>query len=201
VGISGLTNSANLQAGTIAAVNDGGFIGGVTPLVGITVDDIRWSFANNSNLENSVVAANPYLDPLASPVTVTIAAPATFVKINQGSWLSSLSKKLSVSVDGDVTNISEIPLQLDCNGFVTMQKVGGGSDRLAARIVLNDLPNDPASVLTENFTQNSQPTSVPLVGLFTLQPGDSISLYVANLNGIADIEVDNARFINFRLFQ
>jgi hypothetical protein len=201
IGISGLANSANITAGTIAAVNDGGFLGGMTPLSGIDVDDIRWSFANNSNLENSVVAANPYVDPLASPLTVPITTVGTFVKINQGAWLSTISKKLSVTTNGDVVNDTEIPLQLDCNGFVTMEKSGGGSDELAARLVINDLPNDTASVVTENSTQNTTPTSVPLVGLFTLQPGDTISLYVANLDGTSDVIVHNAKFVNFRLFQ
>jgi hypothetical protein len=203
VGIAGAIDSNNVVTGAIAAVNDGGFIpdGTVTPLQGITVDDIRWSFANNSGLENSVVAANPYLDPVATPLTVPITTAGTFVKINQGAWLATINKKLSVTADGDVVNDTEIPLQLDCNGFVTMEKSGGGSDELAARIVIDDLPNDPASVVTENSTQNTTPTSVPLVGLFTLPPASSISLYVANLDGTSDAVVHNAKFVNFRLFQ
>ena len=81
-----------------------------------------------------------------------------------------------------------------------MEKAGGGTNYLAVRIAYDDNPNDPQSTITENGTQNTQPTSVPVVGIFVLEPGKGISLWVANTGGSSDIIVTNAKFVNFRLF-
>jgi hypothetical protein len=199
VGSVGINSNGNtdIQPNEICSYTNGNFSGGITPLAGgVTVGDIRFDFSSNGGLEDSIIAANPYL---VTQTTVPIVSTNTFVKINQGNWLSSISERLSVSVDGDVENVSEQPIRIDFTGFVTMEKAGGGSDYIVARLVLNDTPGDAASVITENGTENSQPTSVPLVGIFTLQPGDSVSIYVANTDGTSDIIVTNAKFTNFRL--
>jgi hypothetical protein len=189
--------NADIQPNELCSWTNGNFTGGVTPLSGgVTVGDTRFDFSSNGGLEDSIIAANPYL---TTTTTVTIAATNTFVKINQNNWASSVSERLSVSANGDVENISEQPIRIDFTGFVTMEKVGGGSDYVVARLVLNDNPADAASVITENGTENSQPTSVPLVGIFTLQPGDSVSIYVANTDTTANIIISNAKFTNFRL--
>jgi hypothetical protein len=203
VGISGLPNSGNIVSGAIASVNEGGFIpkDTVTPLVGITLEDIRWSFRDNSGLMNSIIAANPYLDPNTLPLTVTIPNNnGDFYKINQGSWLYTIDSRLTITPDGDVINATEQDITLDVNGFVTMEKAGGGTNYLAVRVAYDDNPNDPQSTITENGTQNTQPTSVPVVGIFVLEPGKGISLWVANTGGSSNIIVTNAKFVNFRLF-
>jgi len=201
--ISGLANSANIVTGAIASVNEGGFIpkDTVTPLQGITVEDIRWSFRDNSGLMNSIIAANPYVDPLELPLTVTIPNNnGDFYKINQGSWLYTADSRLTVTPDGDVINATEQVVTLDVNGFVTMEKQGGGADYLAARVVYDNNPDDIQSIITENGTENTQPTSVPLVGIFVLEPGKGISLWVANTDGASNIFITNSKFVNFRLF-
>lgn len=198
-GAVGLKSNGNsdIQAGELCSWANGNFSGGVTPLDGgVTVADTRFDFSSNGGLEDSIIAANPYL---TTSTTVAIAATNTFVKINQNNWSSTVSERLSVSVDGDVENISEQPIRIDFTGFVTMEKVGGGSDYVVARLVLNDDPADASSVITENGTENNQPTSVPLVGIFTLQPGDSVSIWVANTDSTSDIVISNAKFTNFRL--
>ncbi len=203
IGISGLANSANIVTGSIASVKSGGFIpkDTVTPLQGITVEDIRWSFRDNSGLMNSIIAANPYLDPLELPLTITVPdTNGDFYKINQNAWLHTIDSRLTVTTDGDVINATEQTITLDVNGFVTMEKQGGGSVYLAARIVYDNDPDDPQSVITENGTQNGQPTSVPLVGIFVLPPNVGISLWVANTGSSSNIFISNSNFVNFRLF-
>ena len=204
VGISGLPNSGNIVSGAIASVNEGGFIpkDTVTPLVGITLEDIRWSFRDNSGLMNSIIAANPYLDSAALPLTVDVLNNnGDFYKINQGSWLHTIDSRLTVTTDGDVINATEQTITLDVNGFVTMEKQGGGGgDYLVARIAYDGDPNDPQSIITENGSENNDPTSVPIVGIFVLAPGKGISLWVANTDSGSNIIITNAKFINFRLF-
>ena len=196
VGVSGLASSANVTPGEIATFTNGGFDGGMAELSGITASDIRWIFDNNAGVPDSLIAGNPYL---STTTTVTIAVINTFVKINQGNWLSTVSERLSITVDGDVVNNTEDDITIDFNGFVTMEKVGGGSDFIVARLVYDDDPAHASSIITENGTDNAGPTSVPLVGIFTLPAGIGVSIYVANTSSTSNITITNSKFTNFRL--
>ena len=198
VGFQGDASSANVSAGNILSFNNGGFTGGMTALSGITVADIRYSFSANDGLADSTVDANPYLTT-STTVTVPGGNQGVFFKVNQSNWTFTEASRLSVSVDGDITNDLEIPVKIDVNGFATVEKVGGGSDFITARLVLNDDPSDPASVVTENGTDNNSPTSIPLTGIFELQPGDSVSIYVANNDSTSNIIIDNAKFTALRV--
>jgi len=196
VGVSGLANSANMKPNFIGSIDQCEFTSGVTPLTGMTIEDIRFSFANNSGLQDSTIDANPYL---TTQTTVTINTVGVYEKINQGNWSSSEASRLSVSSDGDVTNLMEKPVKIQINGSVTLEKVGGGADLLTARLVYNDLPNDPSSVITELGTDNTNPTNIGLVGIFTLNPNDSISIYVANQDSVSDVVVNYAKFALLRV--
>lgn len=195
-GIAGLANSANITSGFIASVSRCEFPAGTVPLDGITEDDIRFSFFGNSGIPDSTVDANPYL---TTPTTVTINAIGTYEKVNAGNWSFSEASRLSVSTDGDITNLLELPIKLQINGTCTVEKVGGGSDLITARFVYNDLPNDAQSVITEVGTDNTTPTNIALTGIFVLQPGDSISIYVANQNSTSNVIVDYGKFSLLRV--
>lgn len=196
VGITGLTNNANIKPNFIASIDQCEFTSGVTPLSGITIEDVRFSFLSNSGLQDSTIDANPYL---SVATTVTINTSKVYEKINQGNWLFSEASRLSVSTDGDVTNLMEKPVKVQINGSVTLEKVGGGSDLLTARLVYNDLPSDPQSVITELGTDNTNPTNISLVGIFTLNPGDAISIYVSNQDSTANVIVNYAKFALLRV--
>lgn len=196
VGLKGDAGNINIISGSIASFNNGGFIGGITPLDGITIDDIRYSFFGNSGLMDSTVDANPYL---TVSTTVAVSSPTVYYKVNQGNWSFSESSRLQVTSDGDIINMLETPIKVQINGSVTVEKVGGGSNLITARLVYNDLPNDPQSSITGIGTNNNSPTNISLNGLFILQPNDSVSMYVANQNGMANIIVDYAKFSILRV--
>ena len=80
------------------------------------------------------------------------------------------------------------------DGYATLEKVGGGQDTIEARIVYDGNPSDPQSIATGNQTENTQPTSIPLTGLFTLAPQKGVSIWVANMDAITDISVTKASF-------
>jgi len=187
--ISGGSSSVNLLPGTLGTVNDGNAFGFTVPLVGLSEDDGEWIFRDNEGIPDSYVCANPYLD---TATAVTIVATNTFVKVNGGNWLFTEDCKLSVSTDGDIENTGSRTIKVQVSGFATMDIAGGSTDELLARIVLNDDPDLLASVITENSTENGQPTSASLLGLFTLNPGDTLSTWVANADSTANINVTRA---------
>lgn len=196
VGIKGFSNSGNITTGFVASINQSEFISPLSPIDGITSDDIRFSFLGNSGLEDSTVDANPRL---TTSTTVPISSSGTYVKINQGNWAATEQSRLSVSSDGDITNLLESPVKIQINGSITLEKVGGGSDLITARLVYNNNPGDSQSVVTEMGTDNNNPSNIGLVGIFTLQPGDSVSMYVANQDSSSDVIVDYAKFAMLRV--
>ena len=196
VGIKGLPNNANITADFVASVNRCEFIPPTTPISGITQNDIRYSFLGNAGIMDSTVDANPYL---SVETTVAINTSGVYEKINQGNWLSTTASRMSVSTDGDVTNLLETDIKLQMTGTVTLEKVGGGADLLTARLVYNDDPLDSQSIITEVGTDNTNPTNLCLTGIFTLAPGDSISIYVANQDGTSNVVVNYAKFTLLRV--
>jgi hypothetical protein len=196
VGISGSANSANITANFVASVAQCEFISPVTPLSGIDEDDIRYSFLGNSGIPNSTVSANPYL---TTQTTVTINTAGVYEKINQSNWNSTVSTRVQITADGDIINLLEDEIKVQLTGTCTVEKVGGGNDLITARLVYNDDPTNSESAITEVGTQNGQPTNISLTGVFILQPGDSISIYVANQGSTSNIIVDYAKFSVLRL--
>lgn len=201
-GIKALPNNGNMAPGVVAKVKDSEFTG-VQPLEGVTSADIRWLFSQNDGTPSagvvpvSSIAANPTLDT-ATTVPVGVGNQGVYIKVNQGNWSSALSERLGTTDDGDIINDTEQCILLQVNGFVTLEKVGGGADLVNARLVYNDDPSDPQSTDTTNGTKNTDATSVPLIGLFTMLPGDTVSVYTANIEGTSDILVSNSKLSTLR---
>ena len=196
VGISGLVDSGNISTGYIAGVAQSEFVGGIVPLFGIAESDIRWAFIGNSGIMDSTVDANPYL---TTSTTVTINTVGEYEKVNQGNWSFTTATRVTVTDDGDIINDLEGIIKIQITGSCTVEKTGGGSDLVTARLVYNNDPDDAQSVVTEVGTDNSAPTSIPLTGIFTLNPNDSVSIYVANQDSTSNVAVDYAKFALLRV--
>ena len=190
--IRGGVDSINILPGFSATVTGGNAGTFPTPLVGVTTSDGAWIFrGNSSNIPDSVICGATYL---GSVTDVDVTAADTFYKINAGNWVPSMGCRLTVTTDGDFINetFSDILVKLD--GSVTVEKLGGGgSEYITARIVFDDLPNDPQSIATTSGTQNGDPTAIPLTGLFTLPPQKGVSICVS-IDATFDIRVSNANF-------
>lgn len=187
----GLSGGGNVVIGSKFVCEGGNFTGSTTPLVGLSPSDIRIIFRDNAGLADSFFSVDTRL---SSPTTVNITSANSFVLINNGAWTSTISSKLSVDSNGVVTNISEDTIIVKVLAFVTAE-AAGGIDKTLARIVKNANPALPESVDTTNETENATSTSIPLFGIFTLAPNDTVALYVANGSITTDIYVTNAKLI------
>lgn len=181
-------NGANLAPGSVAVIAGSNAISFTTPLVGVTTEDFE--FRANAGIPNSSICADAYLD---TPTTVAVLAANTFYKVNQSNWSSNNACRLTVSTDGDFTNGTDQDMLIKLDGSITVEKDGGGSELITARMVIDDTPSDPQSIATSASTQSTNPTAIPMTGLFNLPPGSSVSIWVAT-SGTADILVDNANF-------
>jgi hypothetical protein len=181
--------ASNIQPGEVCSFTNGNVTGGMAPFSGgIDSTSVRFRFNANGGITDSTITANPRL----TATTLVTLTQNVFTKVTTN-WASSLSERLSVSADGDIENITEQTVRIGFDGYVTVEKVGGGSDFVEARLVLNDLPLSPISEATKNGTQNNQPTSIPLNEVFDLAPGDSISIYIANIDSNSDVNVFNGK--------
>lgn len=193
IGLKGLPNDGNLKLGTLGTVVGGEFSGGLTPLSGVNISDIRWEFKNNIGLANSFKSAEAFL---TIPEQVTNPGIGIFTLIGSINWQDSVSDRFTISSDGIITYISEIDSTFKIDGTATLQKVGGGADQLVLRVA----KNGTTEIKTQSVTQNATPTSVYSKGIFNLTLGDTIDLRVSNFSsGVNDIIVSNSNLTALEL--
>lgn len=185
IAISGATGSANVAANKLAVVSSCEFDPNMTALSGISSDDIRWEFENNSGVVDSFKAADTFI---TSTQTVTIASIGVFVVINGGSWASDIASRFTTTSAGKLTYISEVDATFLISGTATIEKVGGGSDILEMRVAKNGTTIPKSGT----FTQSADPTTVSSQCLVTLTKDDTLELFVANNTSTGNIDVNVA---------
>lgn len=173
IGFKGLTGSANIVANTVASVNGVTFDVNMTPLSGISENDIRWEFNGNGGVRDSRKCVETYL---LIPETTTITTTGVFVPVGGTNWLSDIFSRFTMTSDGEATYISEVDATFFISVTASVEKVGGGADQIEARIAKNGttLPK------SGSFTTNSTSTMINPQSLVDLTLGDTIQLYVAN---------------------
>lgn len=184
IGIKGLANSGNLVTGNIADITLSSFLGGITPLNTITIEDIRWEFQGNSGLDDSTKAADAYL---STTTTVTISGSGTFTAIGNTNFLTDVGARFSVSTAGIITYDSEKDACFIITATATIDKVAGGADILAMRIA----KGGTSIAKSQTQTQSSDPTSVVSHALINLTKDDTIEAMVANNSTTGNIDVSD----------
>lgn len=189
--MSGLAGSGNIVANVEAIVGGCNFVNATTPLNNISPSDIRWSFSKNSGVADSTFTGNSFL---TTTETVTISDIGVFVAIAGTNWSSTIAERFTTTAAGILTYIAETDINVQILLTSTIEKVGGGTDQLCARIAINGTTQSE----TESCTENASPTSVTSQGLFNLSNGDTIQGFVANVDATANIIVDlsNLSIIN-----
>lgn len=183
-GISGLAASGNIAANNLANVAASSFLGAITPLATIAVDDIRWEFDGNAGVSNSTKAADAYLSTLQ---LVTIGGSSTFTAIGGSSFLTDTAARFTTDSAGVLTYISEIDSCFIVTVTATLDKVAGGADVLAMRVA----KNGTAQAKSQSQTQSADPTSVVSQVLLSLTKDDTVEAMVANNTTAGNINVND----------
>ena len=190
--LSGAAASANLTATGRGIVDNNLFNGSGTSLSGIDTEDLKWDFKNNIFVDNStknteVVAG----DFLTASETVTIGSIGVYVAVGGTNWSSDISKRFTTSTAGLLTYIGLETIDIVVSAISTVSKVGGGSDQICTKIAINGTVSDKTIGCTENAT----PTGLASAGLFEIETGDTIQLFVGNEDSTANIIVDYSNVI------
>jgi len=189
IAISGLTSSGNVNANVVATVRDSILNGNaITSLSGITEQDVRWQFIDNSGVTDSRNSADSYL---TTAETVTINTAGTFEQVNGSNWQTTVSDRFTSASSGIVTYIGERDIEVKISGYATVEKVGGGTDEIEIRFAVNGTTLERSG----GTTQNADPTSVPLEALVPLTNGDEINFYVTNNTSTSNVIVNKASLV------
>jgi len=183
IGIKGLIDSGNIAPGIRGTFQGCDFIGPVTPLSGVSESDLRLRFNNCAPVPNSTVAADSFL---TVPETVDITAANTFFPIGGGNWDSTVSERITVDTNGLMTYVDPVPGFIRPSFKATIEKDGGGSDKLLVGI----LYKGGVLVDRDGETENNAPTSVSASGLVFATAGDTFQGGVANVDSaVTDVIV------------
>jgi len=187
--LSGAAGSANLRAAGRALVNANLFNGTGTAISGIDTMDLQWEFRGNTFADGTTLNSRQLVDGfLTASETVTISSTGVYVPIGGSNWATDINDRFTVSTGGLVTYIGLRNIEVEVMAFSTVEKVGGGSDKICSKVAINGVVSDK----TVGCTQNTTPTGITSVGLFTLSTGDTMQLFVANEDSTADIIVSES---------
>lgn len=126
IGLKGEANSANLKVNSLGTVTTGEFIGGITPLSGITLTDIRWRFNLNSGLSDSKVSAIVSIENNATETVIgTVDTPVKMV----GVWLAESLSNFVADGTGRLTYKGERNEILSIDSVLTLLMAAGGADK------------------------------------------------------------------------
>ena len=192
--LSGAASSANINAGGRALVNGSIFNGDGSALSGITTQDLQWAFDGNAFADgttmNTQTSDNLFL---TAQEVVPNGGVGVYVAIGGTNWTSNIDNYFTTDSAGIATYIGLNQVEVIVTAISSVSKSGGGSDSIATKIALNGAV--PAGNETLATTKSADPTGITSSGIFTLNTGDTVQAWTANLDGGSDIVVDVSNMI------
>lgn len=187
IGIKGAASSANLTTGNLSTVNGGEFSGGLTPLSGISIDDIRWNFIDNAGISDSL--SDALLAVNGNALETTITTVDTPVKVN-AVWTCVRESRFTCTTDGRVTYNAERDGFFPVDGSIRLVSVGGTPIDATPYIAKNG-----AIIADTGRTvaiSGSKPTQVTIPWQLTMAQDDYLEVFVENNTNDNNIIVKSA---------
>ena len=188
IGIKGAASSANVTAGAEATVTGGNFANVTTPLSGITVDDIRWSFSDNAGISDSL--EDGLLSFNGSVTETTITTINTPVIVN-ATWAVIRSSKFTGTTGGRLTYNGQRAITVPIDVAIGIISVGGGSIDVSIYLAKNGsvITASKTTVAISGTTQRT--LSIPWQD--SISTNDYYEIYVENNSGTTNVIVETGR--------
>ena len=189
--LDGMASSGNVNSGGRALVSSSIFNGDGTTFNNIDPQDLQWEFKDNvfteASLSNTKTDADVFI---GTQFDVVIGSSGVYVAMDDGStlWSSDIDNRFTVGTDGEITYDGLDDMDIEVLATTTLEKVGGGADEMATKIAINGVVQDKSI----SSTDNSSPTTVVSHGLFNISNGDTIQIYVANLDSTSNARISNS---------
>jgi hypothetical protein len=188
VGLSGLSNSGNINVGGLGSVVNSRFFGAGTPLNTISPNDSLWQFAENDDI------ADTRPDGLLSvngPLTVAISAANTPVKIGalSGDWVAERTSQMVADTNGRLTFTGGKDFVFPLLGSVSAEPVSGTNKTLTFYIAINGSIVANSGATTTVSSGGPKNTPVPWQANFN--PADYLELWVENNSDATDVAINS----------
>lgn len=175
VGISGLINSGNVTVNNLAKVDNVNFVGAITPLSGLTVDDIRWFFSLNDQIPDTMPDAMASLR--GNSTETVISAANTPVKV-AGTWVVERDSQWTVDTTGRLTYNGERDITVPSDIVGTTEAASGTNKDITTYLALN------GSIISNSGKSNrvggSDPRNTSVLWQLTVSTGDYLEKFIEN---------------------
>tara|TARA_R100001480_G_scaffold57466_4_gene70562 strand:+ start:116 stop:1372 length:1257 start_codon:yes stop_codon:yes gene_type:complete len=188
IGISGLPNSGNIPPGLFGSVIGSSFLGGVTALQNITVDDIRWQFVGNTGIPNTMPDG---LMSLNGNGTATVISSSNTPTLVSGTWTDQRKSQFGFTAAGRFTYLGERALTTPIDVIATIDPPSGDST-IAVYIALNGTAISDSGIAS--YIKSGDPGSLSTMWQLSLSQNDYIEVFVENQSGSDNITVTDAIF-------
>ncbi len=174
VGINGAAASANVTTNFIANVTSTSFANVTTPLTGITVDDIRWSFQGNGVVEDTMPDA---LTAFVANATVT-TTPVGVPTLVAGTYVEERASQFTTTAAGRVTYNGERDLVTPIDVSVVLDPASGTNKTFRVYVALNGTAITASGIAVNISAGDPKQISVPWQA--KLSTADFIEIFVEN---------------------
>lgn len=187
IGIKGAASSANISPNKIASVITGDYGGGLTPLSGITSNDIRWEFIGNAGIPDSVCdALMAFNGNSAETIISFINTPVKVI----AAWVVESSNRFTLTTDGRATYNGERDLSIPIDVAIDLKSASGGSINVSAYIALNG--SVIAASKTPMVVSSSTIAFANIPWQLSTSQNDFIEVYVENNSGTINLIAGHA---------
>lgn len=175
IGVSGITGSGNINTGSIGVFRDSSFIAGITPISGISVDDIRWSFNSNGGIPDTVKRG---MVSLSGNVTETVIVSAGVPVKVAGTWVVEQESHFTADTTGRITYDGEVALNNPVDVVVTVRAASGTNKNVTAFVAVNGTVEANSGQV--NQVDSSDPKQITLMWEVDFNQTNFIEVFVQN---------------------
>ena len=186
IGIKGLAGSANMGANKIAVVTRCSFDLVTTPLSGITVDDIRYKFLANGDIEDTMPDA---LISMVGNATATVT-PVGVPTLVAGTWVDQRKSHFVNTTTGRIAYVGERPLTTPIDASITVDVVAGTNKVVRAYIAINGVVATGSGKSIR--VDSGNPLNLSLVWQVKMNQNDYIEVFVTNVTDSVNVTVLDA---------
>lgn len=187
IGISGTTASGNVPSGQIATLSNSSFVGNLTPLSGISSDDIRWLFSRNTPIPDTLEDA---LVSLTSNATETVISTSSTPVKATGTWVVQRASHFTADTTGKVTYKGERTLTVPVDISTTISAASGSNKDIAIYLAVNGTVISATAL--SNLVGSGDPRNTGITWQVSLDTDDYLELFVENNTDTVNLIVENA---------
>jgi len=187
VAFKGAAASANVPANNIGRISNMNLPAGGSPLSGITRDDIRWTFKDNDQVQDTMPDG---MVSLNSNATATAIAVVNTPVLAAGTFVCERESLFSCTTGGRITYLGERSLTSPVDIVATIEAASGTNKDITIYAAVNGTV--VANSAKSNKVGSGDPKNTTVLWQAELNTNDYIEIFVENNTDTTDLLVIDA---------